>query len=193
MAFDYDKINDILERDVSLTYMLLRFINNPLFNKRNKISSLRHALTYMGEVEVKKFIALLALANLGENQPMELLQMSLVRAKFCELTSIALKERENPPTGFLAGLLSLIDALMEQSMDELMEKVPVADKVKDALCGKDNILKDCIELVHQFENANWDGITRLSTKLNMKHQMLHHFYNESIKWARALQSSLDQS
>lgn len=193
VAFDYDKINGILERDVSLTYMLLRFINNPSVNKRNKISSLRHALTYMGEVEVKKFIALIALANLGESQPVELLQMSLVRAKFCELTSIALKEKENPPTGFLTGLLSLIDALMEQNMDDLMEKVPVADTVKDALCGKNNVLKDCIELVHQFESANWDGINRLSERLGLKQQMLHHFYNEAIKWARALQSSLEQN
>ena len=82
---DFERINDVIERDVALSYMLLRFINNPTINKRNKITSLRHALNYMGEIELKKFIALLALANLGESKPIELLQVSLIRAKFCEL------------------------------------------------------------------------------------------------------------
>ena len=187
---DFDKISSIIERDPALTYLLLRFINNPLTNKRNKISSLKHALNYMGEVEVKKFIALLALANLNEGQPSELLQMSLVRAKFCELVSIALKEQENPPTGFLTGLLSMMDAMMEQDMEELMDKVPVSDNVKDALCGRQNLLFDCLSAVQHLEHANWVGIKRFAAKYKLKQPMIHHFYNEGIKWARAMHSSV---
>ncbi len=183
---DFDKVNAILQRDVSLTYLLLRFINNPTFNKRHKISSLKHALTYMGEVEVKKFIALLALANLSKGQPTELMQMSLVRAKFCELVSVALKQSENPPTGFLTGLLSLLDALMERPMEDLMKKIPVAESVKNALCGKQNLLKDCLLMVQYFESANWSGIKKLSIKYQLKQTLLHAFYNESIKWGRSM-------
>ncbi len=189
---DFDKVNAILQRDVSLTFLLLRFINNPMFNKRHKINSLKHALTYMGEVEVKKFIALLALANLSKGQPTELMQMSLVRAKFCELVSLALKQRENPPTGFLTGLLSLLDALMEKPMEDLMKKIPVTESVKDALCGKQNLLKDCLLLVKYFESANWGGIKSLSTKHKLKQTLLHAFYNESIKWGRAMLACTQQ-
>ncbi|NMH60238.1 EAL and HDOD domain-containing protein [Alteromonas ponticola] len=188
VKMDFDKVNAILERDVSLTYLLLRFINNPLFNKRNKITSLKHALTYMGEVEVKKFIALLALANLSEGQPSELMEMSLIRAKFCELVSVALKQKENPPTGFLTGLLSLLDALMEQPMEGLMNKIPISEGVKDALCGKQNLLKDCLLMVQHFESANWAGIKKMSAKHKLKQTLLHGFYNESIKWGRSMQS-----
>ncbi|MCP3429926.1 HDOD domain-containing protein, partial [Opacimonas viscosa] len=81
---DIEVINQILERDVSLSYLLLRFINNPTVNKRNEITSLKHAMTFMGQEEVRKFIALLALANMSGDKPTELLTMSLVRAKFCE-------------------------------------------------------------------------------------------------------------
>lgn len=98
--FDVDKVNTIIERDVSLSYKLLRFINNPLVNKTNEITSLRHALNYMGQVEVKKFIALLALANLGDNKPFELIHLSLVRAKFCDYIAQAKSLSSNPPLVF---------------------------------------------------------------------------------------------
>ena len=68
-SFDVEGINNVIEHDVGLSYMLLRFINNPTINKRYKITSLRHALNYIGEVEIKKFIALLALANLSDDKP----------------------------------------------------------------------------------------------------------------------------
>ncbi|MCW8109256.1 EAL domain-containing protein [Alteromonas ponticola] len=192
IKMDFDKVNAILERDVSLTYLLLRFINNPMFNKRNRISSLKHALTYMGEIEVKKFIALLALANLSEGKPSELMEMSLIRAKFCELVSLALDVKENPPTGFLTGLLSLLDALTEQPMEELMKKIPISEQVKDALCGRQNLLKDCLLMVKHFECANWAEIKKLSAKHKLKQTLLHAFYNESIKWGRSMRSCVNE-
>lgn len=70
---DLDKVSNIIQREVSLSYKLSRFINNPLVNKYYEISDLRHELNYMGQIEVKKFIALLALVNLGDNKPVELI------------------------------------------------------------------------------------------------------------------------
>ncbi|MBB67802.1 EAL domain-containing protein [Alteromonas sp. K632G] len=180
---NFDEVNRIIERDPSLTYLLLRFINNPLINKRNKITSLKHALNFMGEVEVKKFIALLALANLNDGQPQELMQMALVRAKFCELVFISFKESENQLTGFLTGLLSMLDAMMEQHIDELVSKVPISDNVKDALCGEPGVLKDCLTLAKYFERANWAGIKKFSGKYNIQQTLLHGYYNEAMKWA----------
>ena len=193
IKLNYDEVNRIIERDPSLSYLLLRFINNPLFNKRQQITSLKHALTYMGEVELKKFIALLALANLSEGKPNELLQMALVRAKFCDLVSISLKELENPPTGFLAGLLSLLDAMLEQNMTELMNKVPICDRVKQALRGEPNLLRDCIDAVQHFEAANWQGISRFADKYKLSESLLHSIYNDAIKWGRHMNQSATEN
>lgn len=187
--FEFDHINDIISRDVALSYMLLRFINNPITNKRNQITSLRHALNYMGEVEVKKFIALLALANLGDSKPMELIVLSLTRAKFCELVSTALNRSQNPPEGFLVGLFSMIDTMLDQSMSDVMKRLPLSDDLKGALCGNQNILKDYLALVQAFEKANWNGIKRLSAKLKVEQRILHSFYNEAIKWGNAMKHS----
>ena len=188
--FDFDRINDIITRDVALSYMLLRFINNPLVNKRHKITTLRHALTYMGEIEVKKFIALIALANMGDNKPQELVHLSLVRAKFCELTAAACNEIENPPKGFLVGLFSLLDALLDQTMDDLMEKLPLSPELKNALCGMQSSLRDYLALARSFEEGNWQNVKRLSAKLELKQQLTHSFYNESIKWGKSMTQSI---
>jgi EAL and modified HD-GYP domain-containing signal transduction protein len=90
---------------------------------------LRHrysnAINYMGHVEIKKFIALLAFANMRGETPKELLIKSLVRARFCSLMSVELELSDNPPTRFLLGLFSMIDALLDQAMEIVVEKLHV--------------------------------------------------------------------
>lgn len=190
LEFNYTEVAKIIEKDVALSYMLLRFINNPIMNKRNKISSLNHAVTYMGEVEIKKFIALVALANLADDKPPELVHLSLVRAKFCELVCIAKKELDNPPKGFLVGLFSLLDALLDQEMSQLMDKMPLSDDLKSALCGMNNNLKDYLSLARAFEYGDWNGVKRHSAKVKLDQKMLHSFYNESIKWGHSMVKSI---
>lgn len=187
--FDFERISKIIAGDVGLSYMLLRFINNPVVNKSNKITSLRHALNYMGEVEVKKFIALLALANLADGKSPELVQMSLVRAKFCELVAHARKDTDNPPTGFLVGLFSLLDALLDQDMENLVAKLPLSDELKFALCGQDSFLKQYLALAVALERANWSKVKRIAIQLKLNQRMLHSFYNEALKWGMAMAQS----
>ncbi len=170
--------------------MLLRFINNPMVNKRYKITSLKHALTYMGEVEIKKFIALLALANLADDKPMELLHMSLVRARFCDLVAKDRGIGDNPPTGFMVGLFSLLDALLDQKMQDLVTKMPIVDEVKFALCGGQNDFTLYLMLAKAFESATWIKVKRLADALQMDQKRLHALFNESILWGNSVRQSV---
>jgi len=81
-TLDFERLADICQRDLGLSYKLLRFINHS--GQNQAITSVKHAMVYMGEAELKKFIALLALANLQDGSPDELLRQSLVRARFCD-------------------------------------------------------------------------------------------------------------
>jgi EAL and modified HD-GYP domain-containing signal transduction protein len=190
VSFDIDSINSVIEHDVGLSYMLLRFINNPMINKRYQISSLRHALHYMGEVEIKKFIALLALANLSDDKPNELIHLSLVRAKFCDLVGIEKNLGTNPPLGFLVGLFSLLDALLDQDMVSLIDKLPLVDEVKVALCGGQNDLSMYLLLVKAFESGNWLKVIRLSKILEIDQKRLHCLFNQAIIWGNGVRKSI---
>ncbi|MFQ3236247.1 MAG: EAL and modified HD-GYP domain-containing signal transduction protein [Paraglaciecola sp.] len=181
-VFDFEEIKYIIEKDVALSYKLLRFINGPTINKRYNILSLQHALNYMGAIEVKKFIALLALANLSEDKPHELANMSLVRAKFCELLSQARDDSEDPPCGFLVGLLSLLDILLEQPMQDLMAKLPLNEELSAALCGQNNHLYEYIALIRAFEYGHWKNIAQASAELEISQDVLFSIYEQAIVW-----------
>lgn len=188
--FGIGRINEIIERDVGLSYMLLRFINNPMVNKRFKITSLKHALNYMGEVEIKKFIALLALANLADDKPMELLHMSLVRARFCDLMAKERQIGDNPPTGFMVGLFSLLDALLDQEMQNLVMKMPIVDEVKFALCGGKNDFYQYIMLARAFESGTWMKVRKIADLLKLDQRLLHGLFNQAVVWGNSVRQSV---
>ncbi|AEF05377.1 EAL and HDOD domain-containing protein [Alteromonas naphthalenivorans] len=188
--FDIDKVSQIVERDAALSYLLLKFINNPLINKRHKITSLKHALNYMGEVEVKKFIALLSLTNLGDDKPLEIIHMSLVRAKFFDLLSAKRGLKANPPIGFLVGLFSLLDALLDQSIDDVLKQLPLSEEINDAILGKTAEFNSYMGLVRAFEGALWMNVIKQAKVLDIDQKQLHILYNQAIVWGNGVRSAI---
>jgi EAL and modified HD-GYP domain-containing signal transduction protein len=190
--FDTKEVIKVIEKDVGLAYKLMRFINNPMINKRQKIESLQHAINYMGHVEIKKFIALLALANMRGEKPTELLIQSLVRARFCSLMSIELELPENPPTSFLLGLFSMLDALLDQTMENLVGKLPVGQELRDALCKKniDSTMGLQMRACFAFEEANWDEIDYIALQFELTGERLYTLYYEAMHWAQNMNDSI---
>ncbi|RDV24193.1 EAL domain-containing protein [Alteromonas aestuariivivens] len=189
-SFDLNRINQIIERDAALSYLLLKFINNPTINKRYKISSLKHALNYMGEVEIKKFIALLSLANLGDDKPLELIHMSLVRAKFFDLLAQERRLSVDPPVGFLVGLFSLLDALLDREMSEILKQLPLDEEVNDALMGRSPEFNQYTNLVRGFEGALWLNVIKQSKSMGIDQKHLHSLYNQAIVWGNGVRSTI---
>lgn len=186
--FDFDSLNRVFEKDVGLTFKLMRFINNPTFNKREKIASLEHALKYLGSLELKKFIALLAIANLKGSKPIDLLVMSLVRGHFCKLQAELMQMNQNPPSSFIMGLFSLVDALIDIPMQKITQSLPFSDEVKQALCSQDaNTLYGAqLKMCIAFEKADFATITQLSKQLKIEETSLYSAYYEAMEWAEEM-------
>lgn len=189
VSMDYSKINSILGLEQPLSVMLLRFINHPISNQSQQVSSLSQALNDIGETEVKKLIALLALSNLGNEKPEEIVNMSLVRAKFCDILGTEIGVEENPPQSFLVGLFSMLDALLDQEMEEIVSRVSIMDELKVALCGTKNHLGLYLELAKAFETANWPRTKNIASVLRVDQRKLHSFYNRAIMWGNAMASA----
>lgn len=189
--FNLDRINTIFEADLGLSFKLMRFINNPMFNKRHPIDSLAHALKYLGQVELKKFIALLAIANLKGNKPLDLILSSLCRAQFCKLLAAEMEQKEDPPNSFILGLFSLVDALLDKPMPELMQMLPFSQEFRDVLCQKrtHGKLAQQYHLCIAFERANWDDIDKLAHATNIELPTLFSMYYESMDWAHNMKST----
>lgn len=182
-ALDFDGMSSIFSSDPSLTYKLLRFINSPTYGRSQEITSLKHALIYIGDLELKKFIALLALSDLSSGKPSEIMRLSLVRAKFCEQLSGYLRDIENPPKAFLAGLLSLIDGILDHELLNVLNILPVHSEIKSALLHKDNYLSDYLELAKAIEKGEWDSSVILSENLKLDTEYTYEAHRKSLEWA----------
>lgn len=185
--FNYIKLSKYFEQDVGLSYKLLRFINSGLFKLRDPINSIKQALIYLGEEQARKFVCLVATAYIGKDKPLELIRMSIIRARFCE--QIALKVNPaNAENSFLVGLFSIIDALLDKPMEKLIPHLPLSDEVKDALLGNKNLLFFHLELVKSYELGSWYNMDKYANVVGINQDFLPAMYKNATKWSQTYES-----
>src|SRR5271157_1902650 len=124
---DIHELEKMLKQEASISYRLLRYLNSPVFGLALEIKSLRHAITLLGEREMRRWIRLVVTVGATEQTCGELVLMGLARARFCELLSPRLKSDTDL---FLLGLLSIMDAVLEVSMEVLLKQLPVDGETK---------------------------------------------------------------
>jgi EAL and modified HD-GYP domain-containing signal transduction protein len=188
-SIDMDKIRTTFEQDATLSYLLMRFINNPMINKSHKITSIKHALTYLGELMLRKFAAIVSIAQLNQDNVQELLQVSLVRAKYCELIDAEITDSQDAMSAFMAGLFSLIDVILDRDMEELLEQIPLSANINKALLEQTGPYYPILSSVKSLESSNWLPFKASARALNIDEKVLHNYYLEAVKWNNLLHQS----
>ena len=178
---DFREISTIISSDVALSYKLLRILNSAAVGLRN-VSSISSAVTYMGEETLKKWIAVLALRGIAEDKPLELVRLSLVRARFGELLSPQYRIKRNPQQVFMVGMLSLLHIALEKSKEQLLEDIPVAFDIRESLLTKNGIYSDMLSFFENYEYANWDSVTSYVSEHQLSSSFVNDAYISSVKW-----------
>ena len=178
------ELENIIKLEASLTYKLLRYLNSAFFGFRTEIRSIHHALALLGEEELKKWASLIAMAAMGADKPPELVVSVIVRAVFCESLAprIGMMNRSNDL--FLLGMMSLIDAVLDRPLPEILEKMPISHEVKEALLGVENRFRDVYETVIAYEAADWRSFAEKARKLNLDEETVPDLYLKSVEWAK---------
>jgi EAL and modified HD-GYP domain-containing signal transduction protein len=188
---DYKQLEDLIKHDASLTYKLLCYINSAFFGLRQKITSLMHALVLLGEREVRKLISLIALTTMGKDKPEELAILAAVRAKFCESLAPLFGLAQRSQDLFLLGMFSLIDAIIDQPLPDVLQALPLADDVKAALLGEDNRLHEIYAFSLAYEQGAWGQVSAWSSRLSLSEADLPLLYRRSLEWCQqSFQSGL---
>ena len=152
---DLYKLSQEVRRDESLSYRLLRMVNSAGFGIRQEVSSIHEALMIVGE-ETFRRIALLAIATeLCAGRPSEILSMSLIRARFCELAAqlCSLHSGEQ----YLLGMFSLLPAMVRIPMEDLTPKLPIRTEIRSALEGTANQERRLLAWIEGCEHAVGGG------------------------------------
>ena len=181
-TMSYQRLTHLFEKDVSLTYKLLKFINSGLFELVEPMSSIKQCLIYLGEDNTRRFVSLLATAHLSVSKPMELISVSITRARFCELIAAAYQQDMQEPA-FLLGLFSLIDAILDKPMENLANSLPLTDEIRDALVGYSNSLSHILALVTAYESGSWYNTEKRARVLNIDQDALPSLYNKAVAWS----------
>ncbi len=172
-----DELHELISKDVSLSYRVLRTINSSIYNLPKEVESIHLATTLLGLKQLKHLATMMALANF-DDRPGELIKLALIRAKFSELLSQKLK-LANPDVCFTAGLFSVLDALFDLPMTEVLKELPLSDELVDALLTHSGETGAILDLTKHYEKGYWDQFDQYECK----DYKITTIYLSAIEWA----------
>jgi EAL and modified HD-GYP domain-containing signal transduction protein len=176
-------ITSKLETDAGLSFKVLRYTQSPLITRGSKIESIRHAVVLLGKAELERIIMLLFAASLGHDKPTELIKLSMHRAKFCERLTHLSNKKEYMSSAFLVGMLSLIDAMLDSSIEELIGNMPLSDSIKEALLINKGWLADIILVCEMVEKGKWTKLDKACAFMRLDYDDVLKAYVDSANWA----------
>ncbi len=178
---NYQKVVEIIERDLGLTYKLLKLANSTFFASQNKIYSIKQALVRLGIGEMKKWAYLMTLREIRNNKNNELIINCLVRGKSMELLSIEMGMKNKHLEFFLTGMFSSMDTLLNRKMEDIIIDLPLTSDVEEALLKKDNQLRRVLDKVICYELGRWDQVGEVFSQ-GVTSERFTDLYFKALKW-----------
>ncbi len=177
---DFNRVEAIISKDVSLSYKLLTLVNNSP-NVLVKIKSFKQAITYLGEERLRQFVSLIAIAASAYGKPRHLFTLSLQNAYFCEeIAKHIHKPDAEPNSAFLVGIFCFLDSILDQSLSDLMEEIPLDDVVKTALLSHSGNLGEILELALAYDHADWGKVLTILNALHINIEVAAQCYDVAI-------------
>ncbi|MCK5312573.1 MAG: HDOD domain-containing protein, partial [Desulfobacteraceae bacterium] len=189
---DFDEVAKVVQSDVAISFKLMSYLNSAAFGFRQKIESIKDAITMLGWRNMKNWLRVALLSDIAESkQASELIFLSVQRGKFLEQVIIdhdfwGFKSESL----FLLGMFSLLDAMLNQPMNEIVKYLPLSGKIKKALCGdKNNEYYPLLTLAKCFEEARWEEGRQLVSQLGLDPEKVEKALHQAIEWANKLEGA----
>jgi c-di-GMP-related signal transduction protein len=185
--FDVDAVESLIRGDIALSYKLLRYLNSPVFRRQTPVQSVRHAIITLGQEPLRKWVSVITVHGLSGQKPTELINTSLIRARFNELVCEKVFDKSVSSECFIAGMFSLLDAMLDQPMSDILSELNLSEDVRLALLRLDSPIRSIVELAVAMENGDWEAIDRLTDNLGIEGAEAFRLHADSIVWASQMQ------
>ena len=179
---DVPGLEKLIKSEASVCYRLLRYLNSAMFGFNNEIHSVRHALSILGERDLRRWVRLVAAVGAGQEKTSDLVLSALVRGRFGELLAPHVAHGDSDL--FLLGLLSLIDAMLEMPMADVLDRIPLDKETKLVLLGRPSLLRPVFQLMLAHESGEWEAAAKLSKTLGLDSEAVAGSYWQAQQWAR---------
>ena len=182
--FDLQDAADVIGKDAALVISMLEMVNHMAVN--SEITSVRHAAAMLGQKELKRWINTAVTKELCSDKPSEITRISMVRAKFAENLAACFDMAGLSSELFLAGLFSLLDIMLDQTMEQSLGLVHVSKRIEDVLLNNTGELWPVMNFLYEYENASWQEVSRLMIMEKLDMDSVYEAYTDALRWYRDL-------
>lgn len=185
------ELESILRHEPKLSFDLLRLVNSASMGLRTKVSSFGHALTILGRRQLQRWLQLLLFAQQKQagSGPSVLMQRAAMRGRLMELLTKgvnAAPAREFQEQAFMVGVFSLLDILLNDTLDNILESLHLADDIEAALLRHDGTLGEMLRLVERAENFDFEETAYQLAKLNIAPEFFSLAQASALNWTHRL-------
>lgn len=181
---DWKEVEEIIKADPVLYLRLLRYLNSALFGLRDEIRSVDQALTLLGENEIRRWCRLTGMLELSQKRPSDLVLAALVRARFGEL--IGEKVDHGNTDLFQLGILSIMDAILEIPMREVLEDLSLDQETSTLLLENEGPLLPLYNLTLAVEAGLWPKIFSLGWQLGLREEFVAQCHWNAMEWSERI-------
>ena len=172
-----EKLEELISQDLALSYRLLKYINSAAFSLPRKVDSIHHAIVMLGLNTIRS-LANLMLMSKFDDKPPELLVIAIVRARMCEELALHV-DKKMKDAFFTAGLFSMIDALMDNTMENVISQLPLSSILKEALLEQKGVIGEALKCCIAFERADWSNVQFQ----NLEESKIQKAYFDAVIWS----------
>lgn len=180
---DFKKLALIIERDLAFSYEILRLVNNAYYYRGSRIKSISHALVTLGIDELKKWVYLTIIRDFKQDKPEEIINICIIRGRFMRNIALIAQRNDCASEMMTIGMFSMIDLLMDKSMEEALEEINFSDTIKTVLTNKitEGFISDSYKIALKYERGEWDGIGALAGNIGIPIEKLNNAYIDAIR------------
>ncbi len=184
---EFDALAEVVKRDASLSLKLIRIANSAFYAPRRPIERIGQALTLMGLDHLRRLVSALALTQL-DDKPHELAVIALQRAQMAYNLGPALGA--NPQHLYFLGLLSTLDAFMDQALSDALRPLHLSDESLSALLERSGTSGQLLQWVLDYSSGNWDALDWPALEAaGLDQSTLAAAYIQSVQQANCLPAS----
>ena len=181
---DMERIAEIVNTDVSLSYRLLRTINSARYGLRQKVDSVRRATHLLGKRRLAQWLRVVILADMAPTRrARETAYLCVLRGRFLEQASGQAPAAPNADTLFTLGMFSLLDGLLNQPMSSILDELALSEELKATLLGERTPLAPLLELARSLERAGFDRAEALARRLGLEPEAVFALHGHAQDWA----------
>jgi EAL and modified HD-GYP domain-containing signal transduction protein len=144
---DLRELDNLIASEVGLSVRLIKLASSAAMALGQPIGSVHQAVLRLGVQQVSALIMLIMIAGF-DDKPIDLARQALIRARMAE--ELARHAKLAPDQMFTAGLLSLLDAILDRPLRDVLAELSIAPLVKQALDGGNSPAAKLVDTVrHQ--------------------------------------------